>query len=180
MAKKEEKELNVEDYETVYHYTREKHGLTRQNVVDETDNINYPINLDRLQRIETAKLPIEPAEVLALSKVYKESELCNYYCTNECPIGKQFVPRVKVKDLEGIVLEMLSSLNTIKKSQDRLIEISADGIIDESEIEDFVDIQEKLEKVSVTVESLKLWVQQMIMDNKIDHELYEKIKNKRK
>ena len=111
-----------------------------------------------------------------MAKGYKAPKLCNYYCSNECPIGQQYVPEVKIKDLSQIILEMLPSLNSMKKSQDKLIEISADGIISDSELEDFVTIQKELERISVTVETLQLWSEQMIAEGKIDLEKYNSIK----
>ena len=65
----------------------------------------------------------------------------------------------------------------MKKSQERLIEITADGIIDDDEIKDFVFIQKELERISITVETLQLWVEQMIAEDKIDKEKYEKLIN---
>ena len=58
----------------------------------------------------------------------------------------------------------------MKKNQERLIEITADGIIEDDEIRDFVQIQKELEHISITVETLQLWVEEMIADNKIDIE----------
>ena len=86
------------------------------------------------------------------------------------------MPEVKVKDLAQIVLEMLSSLNSMKKSQERLIEITADGMIDDDEIKDFIFIQKELERISITVEALQLWVEQMLADKKINIEKYNEIK----
>ena len=115
---------------------------------------------------------------MLLSEIYGEPTLCNHYCSKECPIGEKYVPEVKVKDLAQIVLEMLSSLNSMKKSQERLIEITADGIIDDDEIKDFVFIQEELERISITVETLQLWVEQMLADKKINIDKYNEIKGK--
>ena len=42
-------------------------------------------------------------------------------------------------------------LNTVQADQRTLIGITADGIIVDSKIEDFVDIQNELEKVAITV-----------------------------
>ena len=67
------------------------------------------------------------------------------------------------------------SLNSMKKSQERLIEITADGKIEDDEIKDFVFIQKELERISITVETLQLWVEEMIADNKIDKVKYEKL-----
>ena len=112
---------------------------------------------------------------MLLAEIYGEPTLCNHYCSKECPIGEKYVPEVKVKDLAQIVLEMLSSLNSMKKSQERLIEITADGMIDDDEIKDFVYIQKELERISITVETLQLWVEQMLADKKINIEKYKEI-----
>ena len=77
--------------------------------------------------------------------------------------------------LAQIVLEMLASLNSMKSSQERLIEITADGKIDDDEIKDFVFIQNELERISITVETLQLWVEQMLADNKINMDKYNEI-----
>lgn len=160
----------------IYKEIRKKHDLTRNDVCDKASLMNNPIQPERLERIENGKFPITPDEVMLLSEIYGEPTLCNHYCSKECPIGEKYVPEIKVKDLTQIVLEMLSSLNSMKKSQERLIEITADGVIDDDEIKDFVFIQKELEHISVTVEALQLWVEQMLADKKINIEKYNEIK----
>lgn len=162
--------------DTVYKEIRKKHDLTRDDVCDKASLMDNPIQPERLERIENGKFPITPDEVMLLAKIYGEPTLCNHYCSKECPIGEKYVPEVKVKDLAQIVLEMLSSLNSMKKSQERLIEITADGMIDDDEIKDFVFIQKELERISITVETLQLWVEQMLADKKINIEKYNQIK----
>ncbi len=161
--------------DTIYKEARKRHGLTRDEVCDKAMLLNNPIQPERLERIENGKFPITPDEVLLLADIYGEPTLCNRYCSKECPIGEKYVPEVKVKDLAQIVLEMLSSLNSMKKSQERLIEITADGAIDDDEIKDFVFIQRELERISITVEALQLWVEQMLADKKINLEKYNEI-----
>ena len=80
-----------------------------------------------------------------MAETYGRPSLCNYYCSQKCPIGQQYVPEIEVKELSSIVLEMLASLNSVNKRKDRLIEITADGKIDNDEIDDFIFIQEELE-----------------------------------
>lgn len=162
--------------ESFYKEIRKKHGLTRDNVCDEAVLLNNALQPERLERIENGKFDITPDEVLLLSKIYGEPTLCNHYCSKECPIGEKYVPEIKVKDLAQIVLEMLSSLNSMKNRQERLIEITADGMIDDAEIKDFVFIQQELERISVTVETLQLWVEKMIADKKINLDKYNEIK----
>lgn len=164
--------------DTIYKEIRKKHGLTRDDVCCKASLTDKPIQPERLERIENGKFPITPDEVMLLAEIYGEPTLCNYYCSKECPIGEKYVPEVKVKDLAQIVLEMLSSLNSMKKRQERLIEITADGTIDDDEIKDFVFIQKELERISVAVEALQLWVEQMLADKKINLEKYNEIKMK--
>ena len=81
--------------------------------------------------------------------------------------------------MSQIVIEMLASLNVISKQKDRLIEISVDGRINDDEMEDFIFIQQELEKISIAVETLQLWLERMLADGKIDIEKYNEVKNKR-
>jgi len=159
--------------ENVYKAIRTRLGLSRE----EASELLETITPERLERIENGKFDIHPEEVKLMADKYKEPTLCNHYCSTECPIGQQYVPEVKVKDLTQIILEMLSSLNSMKKSQERLIEITADGKIDNEELEDFIFIQSELERISITVETLQLWAEQMIADGKIDIDKYNAIKN---
>ena len=88
------------------------------------------------------------------------SKMCirdSYYCSRQCPIGREYVPQVSVRELSAIVLEILASLNSMDKKKERLIEITADGQISSDEIDDFIRIRQELERISVTVETLQLW-----------------------
>ena len=163
--------------ETVYKSIRKSHNLTRDEVCDKALSSGTPLQPERLERIENGKFPVTPHEVLLLSELYGEPTLCNHYCSKECPIGEKYVPEIKVKHLSQIVLEMLSSLNSMKKNQERLIEITADGVIGDDEIRDFVCIQKKLEKISINVETLQLWVEEMLSSGKINIEKYNQLIN---
>lgn len=110
---------------------------------------------------------------------YKLPELCNYYCSNQYPIGQQYVPEIKMKELPQIILETVASLNKMNKKQERLIEITADGIIDNDELDDFIYIQEELKKISVNVETLQLWSERMLASGAIDEDSYNKRKLQR-
>ena len=84
----------------------------------------------------------------------------------------------EMKELSAIVLEMLASLNCVNLEKDRLIEITADGKIEGDEIDDFIRIQEELEKISITVETLQLWAEKMLVNGIIDPEAYRARKQK--
>lgn len=158
--------------ENIYKETRKKLGLSR----DDASKLLGAITPERLERIENNKFPIQPDEVCVMADKYKEPTLRNYYCSTQCPIGQQSVPEIKVKNLAEIIIQMIASLNSMKKKQERLIEITSDGIIDNEELNDFIYIQKELERISITVEALRLWTETMIADEKIDVEKYNALK----
>ena len=157
---------------SLFQQLREAKGWSR----DEASEQLEIITPERLERIEKGKFAIHPDEVLLMAEKYNAPELVNYYCSKECPIGQRYVPEVKIKDLSQIVLEMLASLNSMQKQQENLIEITADGKIDNSEINKFIEIQNNLEKISITVETLQLWTEQMIATGAIDAKAYKEAK----
>ena len=170
MARKSTKENK-----NIYQRTREGMDLTRE----EASDLLVTMSPERIEKIESERSMPHPDEVLLMSDAYKQPNLCNYYCANQCPIGQQYVPEVKIKDLSQIVLETLASLNTMQQKKDRLIEITVDGHISGDELADFVRIQEELEKISVAVETLQLWCERMLDIGAIDREQYEAYKTQR-
>lgn len=158
----------------IYQTTRENLALTRE----EASELLVTVSPERIEKIENERTLPYPDEVLVMADKYKQPNLCNFYCANQCPIGQQYVPEVKIKDLSQIVLEMLASLNSMQKKKDRLIEITVDGEISGDELEDFIYIQKELERISIAVETLQLWSEQMLATGKIDPALYKAYKEK--
>ena len=161
---------------TVYQLRREELGLSKE----KASELLEAIPPERIERLESGKFTAHPDEIMVMAEKYGSPELCNYFCSNECAIGKQYVPEIKIKDLSQIVLEMLASLNSVQRRQERLIEITADGLIEEDEIEDFLRIQDDLERISITVENLQLWAEQKLSSGDIDLEVYAAAQKKRK
>lgn len=157
---------------SIYREVREQLGLSREQASDALVSITP----ERLERIENGKINVLPEDVVAMAEAYKAPQLRNHYCANECPIGQQDVPEIKLRELAPIVLEMLASLNTMSRKKDRLIEIAADGTIDGDELADFVFIQEELEKISMAVDALQLWSERMLASGAIDRAAYERLR----
>lgn len=166
--------VSTKENKNLYHRTRESLRLTREAASELLESITP----ERIEKIENERSLPHPDEVLVMAEKYKQPSLCNFYCANQCPIGQQYVPEVKVKDLSQIVLEMLASLNSMNKQKDRLIEITVDGEVSEDELKDFIYIQEELERISIAVETLQLWSERMLATGKIDPELYRKYREK--
>lgn len=165
---------SIKENKNIYHKTREALDLTREAASELLEGISP----ERIEKIENERSLPHPDEVLLIAEKYKQPSLCNHYCANKCPIGQQYVPEIKIKDLSQIVLEMLASLNSMSKQKERLIEITVDGKITGDELEDFIYIQEELERISIAVETLQLWSERMLATGVIDAEQYNAHKNK--
>jgi len=159
---------SVKANKSMYQTTREGLKLTRE----AASALLETLSPERIEKIENDRTLPHPDEVLVMAQKYKQPSLCNYYCSRQCPIGAQYVPEIKSKDLSQIVLEMLASLNSMQKEKERLIEITVDGRISGDELADFVDIQAQLEKISVAVETLQLWAERMLATGAINREEY--------
>ena len=158
---------SIKKDKNIYQLSREELELTREKASERMEFISA----DRIEKIESGKSLPHPDEILAMAECYKKPSLCNYFCSHECQIGHQYVPEIKEKALSQIVLEMLSLLNSVEEEKNRFIEITADGIVSEDEAEDFVNIQDKLKKISQSVDSLQLWVESMIANGNMDKEM---------
>ena len=167
---------STKENKNIYHTTRESLQLTRETASD----LLGVISPERIEKIENERSLPHPDEVLIMAEKYKQPNLCNYYCANECPIGQQYVPEIKIKDLSQIVLETIASLNSMQRQKERLIEITVDGHISGDELADFVHIQEELEKISIAVETLQLWCERMLDNGVIDRAQYEAYKENHK
>lgn len=149
---------STKENKNIYQQCRENAELTRDRAGELLDFMSS----DRIERIESEKSLPQPDEVMAMADCYRTPELCNYYCSHECPIGKKYVPEVQIKELSQIVLETVATLNSLDKEKNRLIEIAVDGKINDDELEDFKRISSNLNKVSMAVDSLHLWVERTI------------------
>ena len=154
---------SVKENKNIYQLYRENAELTR----DKASEIMGFVSADRIEKIESEKSLPHPDEIMAMAECYKQPDLCNYFCSHECPIGQEYVPEVKIKDLSQITLEKVASLNSLEKEKNRLIEITVDGQITEDEFEDFKRIQTQLDNISMAVDSMKLWIQKTIADGKL-------------
>jgi len=161
---------STKENKNIYQTSREELGYTR---AEAAEKLGF-ISADRIEKIESEKTLPHPEEILAMADCYKVPSLCNYFCSHECPIGQEYVPEIKAKELSQITLEMLAALNNLAKRKERLVEITVDGKITEDEISDFVVIQEELDKMSLIIDSLNLWVSNTIAAGKLDKDLIQK------
>ena len=134
---------STKENKTIYQMTREELGLTREKAAELIPGFSP----ERIEKIENDRVQIRPEDVRMLAEAYKAPGLCNYYCSQECPIGRGRTPRVESKGLVQIVVETLNGINRLNQHRDRLLEIAEDGSVSPDEYEDFGEIRELLERL---------------------------------
>lgn len=158
---------STKENKNIYQISREEMNYSRDSA---SEHLGF-ISSDRIEKIENERSLPHPEEVLAMAKCYKNPSLCNYFCSHECPIGIEYVPEIKAKELSQITLEMLATLNKLAREKERLIEITVDGELSEDELPDFLNIKNELEKMALAIDSLNLWMDHTIASGKIDKTL---------
>lgn len=155
---------SIKENKNEYQLTREAAGLTRAEAAELMEYVSE----SRIEKIESEKSDPHPDEIIAMSEAYKKPGLCNYYCSVKCPLGQKHIPQVEAKDLSQITLEMLATLNNLNKEKDRMIEITADGVISDDEMEDFSRIRKQLAQIATTANSLQLWIENTVAAGGMD------------
>ena len=151
---------SIKENKNIYQQARDDLDMTRAAVEDATGGI---LSASRIEKIENGSLNAHPEDVIQMAEVYNKPELCNYFCTNECQIGKKYVPAVEtIHDLPQITMELLSNLNALNRDKERIIDITDDGKISEDERVDFEQFREHLAEMSLAIETLKLWADKEI------------------
>jgi glutamine synthetase type III len=139
------------------------------NLADENDNEecyeDAVTSQDRFvyKYLQNITLSPEAQEVLDMAKAYKHPELCNYYCTHECAIGKRDISPIDAKkNIATITLEILSAMNYLDDQKNRLVDITQDEHLTEDEYEDMKKIRDRLKKMAGSIANLQLWVDQQL------------------
>lgn len=120
------------------------------------------ISPESLRDYERGVTKTVPADiVLKMSHIYNAPEIRNFYCRSVCPIGEKYTPKIDVDQVEidRLTLRLLNAFRNISSIKDTLVEIVADGIIDESERPALSDVLDTLDAISVHAQELRVWVE---------------------
>ena len=115
----------------------------------------------RLSRIELGVINPYPEEVLLMSAEYHCPELRANYCRSICPLGKN-VPQPDANSIDRITVRAMSKIEKLKEAKDILLDITEDGIIDESEVPELTKVLDALDEVAKVAADLRMWVEKNI------------------
>ena len=167
---------STRENKTIYQICREEAGLTRS----EASKKMTAVSDSKIEKFEYEMQEPTPYDIIQMADAYGRPALCNYYCSHKCEIGHRYVPEVEVSDLSNIILETIASLNEINPLTTRLIQIARDGKISDDEIKDFAFISNKLDEISLAIDSLNLWIDKTAGEQGLNIELFREEKKKQK
>lgn len=104
----------------------------------------------------TKCMPVDKAVLMA--DLYNAPQLLNYYCLHECPIGCRQSISDEVMDIDRVTVKLLKRLKVdeLEQVKDKLLDISEDGIIDESEKPELASVLSYLDDLAKTISELKI------------------------
>lgn len=137
---------------------------SREGAAEETG-----VDRTRLAYIELNTVNPHPEEVLILADTYNAPELCNHFCSKMCPLGVKTVNEVEIGELEKTVLQLLSVFQSLPQVKAELIDIAADGVIDDGEKPRMENIIAKLDEAANKIQALKIYFQKQYGNRTISH-----------
>ncbi|MBR6040023.1 MAG: helix-turn-helix domain-containing protein [Clostridia bacterium] len=155
---------STKENKNIYQQSRENMELSRE----AAEELLGFVSADRIEKIESGKSAPHPDEVLAMEQGYENPELSNYYCTHECPIGMKYVQKAELKELPQLTVELLSALHAMDAEQNRLIDISVDGRVNDFERKQFDIILEKLAALDRSIRGMRIWIEHALYTGKLD------------
>lgn len=109
------------------------------------------IERTRLARIELGLITPYPDEVRLMAEVYNAPELMPCYCSSECQIGKCMgilLPTGNSSSLEQIAIRAAIAFRNTEQIRDELLDITADGVIDDTEKQQLKNVLASLSAIS--------------------------------
>ncbi len=120
------------------------------------------ISKDTVSNYERGLTDIMPQAAYDMSNTYHAPELKSYYCS-ECPLGKGSKP-AELKPVERIALQLLKSTNGVEQIRAAIADITADGVIDSTEIPMLEKVLAYMDSLEKSIKDLRLWAEKNVSE----------------
>lgn len=114
------------------------------------------IDRTRLAHIELGTVVPHPDEVLMMMDAYNSPELLNYYCSTLCPLGIGTVAPIASAKLETVTLQLLSVTQQLPEIKNGIVQIAADGRIDNDERPKMEHYLHTLEEIDKAIQAIRM------------------------
>lgn len=140
----------VQEYRNIYQIARESTGFTQEKSSELLD-----ISVDSLRAYEGGKRIPPDKIVIRMIEIYDTQYLAYQHLKTSAEIGQKYLPNIEIKELPVAILRLQKEVSDFINCKDLMIEITCDGIIDESERPQWNSIMKELDDVVEAIMSLK-------------------------
>lgn len=140
----------AQQYRNIYQIARESTGLTQEKASEYLD-----ISVDSLRAYEGGKRIPPDRIVIKMIEVYDTQYLAYQHLKTSDEVGKAYLPNIEIKDLPAAILRLQKEVNDFLKLRDEMIDITADGIIDEEERERWDVIMKEINDIADAIMALR-------------------------
>ena len=116
------------DCQNIYKNARKSAGMTQEKAAQLLN-----VSVDSLRDYEQSQRPVPSDVASAMCDVYQAPYLAVQHLRRSSELGKRVVPEIQLKDLPEAVLSVLAAVQRFIVKRDAMIEIVADGKIEEDE-----------------------------------------------
>lgn len=138
----------MQQYRNIYQLARESAGYTQEKASE-----MLGLSVESLRSYECDKRIPADKTVLRMIEIY-DTQYLAYQHLKRAELG-DYIPEISLVNLPSAILKLLNSVNCFLKRKDELIEISSDGIIDESEVVIYREILKDLDDITNAIMTLK-------------------------
>ena len=117
--------------------------------------MKVPYSQETIGRHERGEVMMEPCDAIRYAEGYEAPELLVSYCA-DCPVGQYMGKKVNDRPLPFATLRVSRMIADAKNVATRLEEIAFDGIIDDTEREDFGEALSFLRDLEETIQDMIL------------------------
>lgn len=134
----------------IYQIARESSGITQEKAAELLD-----ISVESIRAYEGFKRIPPNKVVVKMIEIYDSRFLAYQHIKNNSEDLQHYIPNINIKDLPTAILRLQKEVTDFIKVRDELVDITCDGIIDESERTRYNKILKELDDVVEAIMSLK-------------------------
>ena len=134
------------DCQNIYKNARKSAGFTQEKAAQ-----LLSVSVDSLRDYEQSQRPVPSDVASAMCDVYQAPYLAVQHLRRSSELGKRVVPEIQLKDLPEAVLSVLAAVQRFIVKRDAMIEIVADGKIEEDEQAEWNEIMDRMNNLFVAM-----------------------------
>lgn len=138
------------DCQNIYKNARKSAGMTQEKAAQLLN-----VSVDSLRDYEQSQRLVPSDVASAMCDVYQAPYLAVQHLRRSSELGKRVVPEIQLKDLPEAVLSVLAAVQRFIVKRDAMIEIVADGKIEEDEQAEWDEILDRTNNLFVAMANMR-------------------------